>query len=47
MTFQKRRTLPEALDQARDGTEFQRVLQGLFSALEQARDEAEADQDEL
>ena len=33
-----RRTLPEALDAAKDGTEFGQVLQGLFSALEEAMD---------
>lgn len=40
-----KRTLPEALDAARDGTEFQRVLQGLFVGLEQAID-AEREQDD-
>lgn len=44
--YQKqRRTLPEALDQARDGAEFQRVLMGLFDALDAARVPEESDQD--
>lgn len=44
--YQKqRRTLPEALDQARDGAEFQRVLLGLFDALDSARASQEPDRD--
>ena len=39
-----KRTLPEALDAARDGKEFGQVLQGLFSALEEAM-AAEKDDD--
>lgn len=33
-----RRTVPEALDAARDGKEFGQVLQGLFRSLEAAMD---------
>ncbi len=33
---ERKRTLPEALDAAQDGTEFGQVLQGLFSSLEKA-----------
>lgn len=32
------RTVPEALDAAKNGAEFASVLNGLFSALERARD---------
>jgi|LakMenEpi03Aug12_release.lakeMendotaPanAssembly.Ray.scaffolds.fasta_scaffold125766_8 hypothetical protein len=40
MTDQPRpkQTLPEALDAARDGKEFQQVIQGLFRGLEVAMD---------
>lgn len=41
---QNRRTLPEALDAAQDGEEFAAALQGLFSALEQAKDASEPGQ---
>lgn len=44
-SLRPRRTLPEALDAAKDGTEFGQVLQGLFSALEEAMD-AEREDDE-
>lgn len=33
------KTIPEMLDAAPDGAAFGAVLQGLFSALEKARDE--------
>jgi hypothetical protein len=33
-----KRTLPEALDAARDGKEFQQVIQGLFRGVEAAMD---------
>lgn len=33
---ERRRTLPEALDAAQDGAEFEQVLQGLFTSLEKA-----------
>lgn len=34
-----KRTVPEALDGARDGGEFADILAGFFNAVEQARDE--------
>lgn len=34
----KKMTVPEALDAARDGREFQQVIQGLFAGLEAAID---------
>ena len=37
----ERRTIPEQLDNARDGQEFARVINRLFGILEQARDEDE------
>jgi hypothetical protein len=41
---ERKRTLPEALDAARDGEEFMQAIQGLFGALEQAREEEGEDQ---
>ena len=38
-----RRTLPEALDAAKDGKEFQQVIQGLFRGLEAAMDAEKED----
>jgi hypothetical protein len=35
------KTVPEALDAARDGDEFGQVLSGLFASLEAARDTQE------
>ena len=35
---QQKRTLPEALDAAKDGNEFMQVIQGLFKGLEVAMD---------
>ena len=36
-----KRTIPEQLDDARDGQEFAQVINRLFGILEQARDEGE------
>lgn len=33
-----KRTIPEQLDDAKDGAEFAQVLHGLFGALEAAKD---------
>lgn len=38
MAERPKRTLPEALDAARDGIEFQKAIQGLFAGLEEAMD---------
>lgn len=35
----ERRTIPEQLDDARDGQEFARVINRLFGILEEAKDE--------
>jgi hypothetical protein len=40
----ERRTVTEQLDAARNGQEFTDALQGLFGALEKARDEEEAEE---
>jgi hypothetical protein len=37
------KTLPEALDAAQTGEKFGQVLQGLFGALEKAKDEERAE----
>lgn len=43
----ERRTLPEALDAAKDGKEFGAVLGGLFASLERAMDaERAAEEDD-
>lgn len=39
MTSDDPKTFPERLDAAQTGAEFGQVLQGLFGALEKARDE--------
>jgi hypothetical protein len=41
--YPSRRTLPEALDAAKDGKEFQQVIQGLFRGLEAAMDAEKED----
>lgn len=38
------RTIPERLDAAENGEQFAAVLGSLFAALEQARDEVDADE---
>lgn len=38
---ERKQTLPEALDAAKDGKEFGQVLQGLFGSLEKAMDREE------